>query len=268
MVIAGALLIGLAMGAYQLLGNVSKSAGDLEKRAHFRDLAEDIRFVFSQPGLCEEATRDMTFSEDAPVSLPLRPGLVLETGTSLPDYGLKITRLTMKNVRAFPAFTKTLLKPNGEIAGVYSEESVVADIFLEASLLGSNHALKGQNVSRIAITHRRGVITESLCYGNHEQARGHVLPAQGGQASSLTQTGQSDFSVSGETTPFRRAGKRVLGGGQGGGHAECAIRDPRMAKATGFRKLAHGGVIQYRDPQGEVNDITCEDGTLQVLRRE
>jgi len=262
-VIAGALLAGLALGAYQLLGNVSKQTGDLEKRAHFRDLEEDIRFVFSQSALCEEATQDMTFSEDAPFSLPLRPGLVLGAGTTLPDYGLKILKLTVKNVRSFPAVSKTLLKPNGEIAGTYSEDSVVADIYLEASLLGSNHALKGQSVSRIALTHRRGVITENLCYGNHEVARGHGGVAQDGQMSPPTQAGRSDFGFTAQS-----GGKPMLGAGQGGGHAECLIGDPLIAKATGLRKLPHGAVIQYRDPQGFLDDLTCEDGTLEVLRRE
>ncbi|MGZ3654605.1 MAG: type IV pilus modification PilV family protein [Bdellovibrionota bacterium] len=157
--IVGSVLIGLALGVNTLISNLSKTEGDLEQRRRYHDLVDDARFLFSHPVLCEEAMASLAQSN----SLALNPRLVLSAGAPVPEYGVRITGLSLVNSAAPVARSKILTDVNGRPKGYYQETCRVAEVFVTASLLGSEHVLKTEKIARVISVSRSGALNDGTC---------------------------------------------------------------------------------------------------------
>jgi len=157
--IVGSILIGLALGVNSLMSNLSKTEGDLEQRRRYHDLVDDARFVFHHPVLCDEALLGLEHSS----SLPLNPNLVLAEGRAVPEYGVRINGVSLVEVSAPVTRSKNLRDANGRPKGAYQETCRVVDLFVAATLLGSEHVLKTEKIARIISIHRSGALGETTC---------------------------------------------------------------------------------------------------------
>lgn len=251
--IAGAVMIGLALGIQQLVSANAKSAGDLEKRMRFRDLVEDIRFVFTNSALCRESFNPDRYQDGAEVELALKRGTTLKKGEVLHEYGLKIDSLTLQDVRTFSQPRKTLFGPNGEYHGQYSEEATAADLQIVVRLIDAKQPLKAVTAVRVMNIRRTGAISEDGCYGNHDLP-GRALAKDGGNRGE----GAQIFSSRSGQLPM----SRTSGGTGNRSERDCIVDSQSPLATLGRTKVIDSETITYRYPSGKLTRFQCQAGRL------
>lgn len=263
--VAAGLLLMLALAAQQLISSTTKGAGNLERRLRYRDLVEDIRFQFSNSRLCSEYIRNVPLSEGAPARVALGPQLEVADGVVLHDYGLKVNRLVMRNVRQHLGGRRTLLKPGGELAGEYTESVTVGELYIEAEMKGGGTPLRPLSVVRIARVERRGAIQEDFCYGSRE---GGSSGPSGGPSEGEWADGGFDAPSSGAVQ-----GRPAMGGGaspRGPAQAaepsaplgNCPIEDASERVAAGRARLFEGETLRFLQ-SGRGISLRCRGGVLE-----
>jgi hypothetical protein len=286
--LAGALMIGLGMAAWQLVTATTKSTGDLEKRQRYHDLVEDLRFLFSTTAQCLAHFPYDSFREEAETRLRLAGDKVVGKDVTLPEYGLKVTRLYFKNLVSYSDVTLPLMSPAGQLLGQYTEQVDTGDLMLEAQLLGSGHALKPVNVVRIALVRRTGALDGETCIGNHDIAGGGGNGGAKGGASLLadrqplparTARNESSSAASGSSS----AGEAEDGGerdsastpskqlaigrsGRGGAYnaaADCFLHDDQAKRLTGRERIIEGETLKFSRMPGLTTFLRCVHGRIE-----
>lgn len=261
--IAGAIMLGIVLAVQQLLTFTTKGAGDLEKRLRHRDFVNDVRHLFFENTRCMEFVRAWSFREGQEVQLPVT-GKYVGAGTDLPEYGLRITKFTLRNVREIRPHNHNLLSVRGELLGTYQESGNTADLYLESQLMGSQRALKAIAVQRITLLRRTGQLNEEICTGNHD-VTGQIAAASGDPGSFSNFSAASPAPYYGNSSPPPPP-ESAAASGVARPKDYCIIDDQKLLSRSGRSRIYQNEKVRFTDEKGEARMMTCNAGRIDFIR--
>lgn len=263
--IAGAIMLCIVLAVQQLLASTSKGAGDLEKRLRHRDLVNDIRHLFFENTRCLELVRSWSFREGHEVQIPIT-GKYVGAGTDLPEYGLRVTKFTLRNVRNIHAHNHNLLSTRGEHLGTYQESGNTADLYLEAQLMGSLRPLKAIAVQRITLLRRTGQLNEEICVGNHD-VTGRSLASSGGSAGFSPSSTPAYYGNSSDPPlPPPSPGAAMASVEEAREIDYCLVEDHKLRSKSGRSRIYQNEQVRFTDEKGQANVMVCNAGRISFLR--
>jgi Prokaryotic N-terminal methylation motif len=270
--VASSIMMVVVLGVYELIVNVNKSAGDIERRGRFHDLVDDIRFTFSQPALCAKSVRPAMWTEGAEVEVDLNDKTVAKAKAQLNDYGVVINHLVMRDVTPLPLASRTLVTSNDEVLARFEEADVMANIFIDASPINGKQPYRTLKVARVLHYARKGDFNEIGCVSSHDVI-GKGLAASTDMLQEMMHIAKSssaengaqnvDAVVSGGVSPSAPGQQPAITGNRS--EKDCDIDDPEARKLTGRVRMANGEVLHYTNSKNQMVALGCVEGKISVF---